>query len=313
MKMTRRMTAFTVILALLALLAMMLMPASAAGVKAENPYEIRNDEARRLYNALVEASQTERVLTGELSLQTSSVTRGMEDETRFTDDFEALSLAVGDEEDKQIIYDGTEGSAYTVIEYNAATGAYALMEASTDSEDVLYMVDGEAFLLVMDGENVNMVSESGETLPLIEVEYITAPSPEDFPGSTPAPAFDLITFGDGFSVLSTTDHNWSDRYGPYYKTNKQWCFILEILERVATAVSIKIDHPILGWIILGLQIAQDVVENSSIWVTMYIKYYNYYDLNDMYWTRELQYWYQNSNYTGLVKTRDLINYDDSPW
>ena len=310
MKMTRRMTAFTVILALLA---MMLMPASAAGVKAENPYEIRNDEARRLYNALVEASQTERVLTGELSLQTSSVTRGMEDETRFTDDFEALSLAVGDEEDKQIIYDGTEGSAYTVIEYNAATGAYALMEASTDSEDVLYMVDGEAFLLVMDGENVNMVSESGETLPLIEVEYITASSPEDFPGSTPAPVFDSITFGNEFSVLSSTDHNWSDRYGPYYKTNKQWCYILKILEYVALVATVRINHPVLGYITIALQLANDIAENESIWVTMYIKYYNQYDLNDMYWTRELQHWYADKDYTQYVKTIDKINYDDTPW
>lgn len=308
MKMTRRMTAFTVILALLA---MMLMPASAAGVKAENPYEIRNDEARRLYNALVEASQTERVLTGELSLQTSSVTRGMEDETRFTDDFEALSLAVGDEEDKQIIYDGTEGSAYTVIEYNAATGAYALMEASTDSEDVLYMVDGEAFLLVMDGENVNMVSESGETLPLIEVEYITAPSPEDFPGSTPAPAFDPITFGDEFSVLSTTDHRWSDGYGPYYRTDKQWCDVLGIVGFTASVVNATVAHPVLGVIVWACAVGTTV--GMFVPVTYYIRYYTAYDLNDMYWTKITEYWYEDSNYTELVRRVEIINYDDTPW
>ena len=308
MKMTRHMTAFTVILALLA---MMLMPASAAGVKAENPYEIRNDEARRLYNSLVEASQTERALTGELRLQTGSVTRSAEDETRFTGDFEALSLAVGDEEDKQIIYDGTEGSAYTVIEYNAATGAYALLEASTDSEDVLYMVDGEAFLLVMDGENVNMVSESGEILPLIEVEYVTSPSPENFPGSTPTPAFDPITLGDEFSVLSSTSHNWSQAYGPYYKTSTHWCTVLSILSQTVSLVNVVINHPLLEAVSLTLDVV--VAVGSSISVTLYIRYFNYYDLNDMYWTRELQYWYRNSNHTDLIKTRDLINYDDSPW
>lgn len=304
------MTAFTVVLALLA---MTLLPASAIGVKNENPYEIRNDEAQRLYSSLVEASRTERVQTEEASLQTNSVTRDLEEETRFTGDFEALSLAVGDEEDKQIIYDGTEGSAYTVIEYNAATGAYALMEASTDREDVLYMVDGEAYLLVMDGENVNMVSESGEILPLIEVEYVTAPSPEVLPEATPSPAFEPITFGNESSVLSSTSHNWSQAYGPYYRSNKHWCFILKILEAVATIATVKLKHPVLGYITIALQYANDIVENENIWVTMYIKYYNYYDLNDMYWTRELQYWYADKDYTQYVKTIDKVDYDDTPW
>lgn len=309
MKMTRRMTAFTVVLALLA---MMLMPASAAAASKETPYEIRNDEARRLYSSLVEASRAERARTGRSGLQTRAVTGGSEEEARFTGDFEVLSLAVGEEDDKQIIYNDTDGSAYTVIEYNTATGAYALLEASTDSEEVLYMVDGEAFLLVMDGENVNMVSESGEILPVIETEY-AAPASEDFTGNAPPPTLDTAVFHNEYSITSSTSHNWSQAYGPYYKTNKQWCFILKILERVATAATIKLNHPILGVITLGLQIAQDIAESESIWVTMYIRYYNYYDLNDMYWTRELQYWYADENRTQLVKTIDKINYDDTPW
>lgn len=226
MKMTRRMTAFTIVLTLLA---MMLMPASAVGVTNESPYEIQNDEARRLYDSLVETSRTERVLTEEFGLQTRSITGALEEETRFTGDFEVLSLAVGDEDDKQIIYSDADGSVYTVIEYNAATGAYALMEASPENEEVLYMVDGEAFLLVMDGENVNMVSESGEILPVITVEYITSPSPEDFPGSVPAPAFDPVPFGGECSVLNSTSHNWSQEYGPYTRTNKQWCDVLTVV------------------------------------------------------------------------------------
>lgn len=308
MKMTRRMTAFTIVLTLLA---MMLMPARAVGVKNECPYEIRNDEARRLYNALVETSRTERVHTEEFSLQTRSATGGLEEETRFTGDFEVLSLAAGDEEDKQIIYNDTDGSVNTVIEYNAATGAYALMEASTDSEDVLYMVDGEAFLLVMDGENVNMVSETGEILPVIEVEYINAPTPEDFPGMNTPFSFDAETIGNEYSVLSSTSHNWSQAYGPYYKTSKHWCTVLQILSGTISVVNVMVQHPLLDAVTIALDIT--VAVGSRISVTLYIRYYNYYDLNDMYWTRELQYWYQNANYTGLVKTRDIINYDDSPW
>lgn len=310
MKTTRRMTAFTLVLTLLTL---MLMPASAGAVTNESPYEIQNDEARWLYNSLVEASRIERAQTEELGLQTSSVTRSLEEETRFTGDFEVLSLAVGDEEDRQIIYADTDGSAYTVIEYNAATGTYALLEASAGNAEVLYMVDGEAFHLVMDGENVNMVSESGEILPLITVEYITAPSPEAMRTNMPGIACDLEALGDECSVLNTTEHNWSKAYGPYYRTNKQWCVILKIIKYAASAALLKIQHPVLGAIVLTMEIAQDIVENEDIYVTLYIKYYNYYDLNDMYWTRELQYWYQNSDYTQLLKTIDKITYDDSPW
>ncbi len=212
-----------------------------------------------------------------------------------------------------LLYTLIKSFAGLKYKYNAATDTYALMEASADHEEVLYMVDGEAFLLVMDGENVNMVSESGEILPLITVEYITAPSPEDFPERNPAPSFEPVTFGSEFSVLSSTSHNWSQAYGPYYRTNKQWCFILKILEYVALVATVQIKHPVLGYITVALQLARDIAENESIWVTMYIKYYNYYDLNDMYWTRELQYWYADEAYTQLVDTIDKVNYDDTPW
>lgn len=113
MKITRRMTALSVVLALLA---MMLMPARAVGVTGENPYEIQNDEARRLYNALVETSRTQRANNEEFVCQTSSVTSGLEEEAEFAGDFEVLSLAVGDEDDKQIVYEDTDTKLLKTID-----------------------------------------------------------------------------------------------------------------------------------------------------------------------------------------------------
>lgn len=210
-----------------------------------------------------------------------------------------------------LLYTLIKSFAELKYKYNAATGTYALMEASADHEEVLYMVDGEAFLLVMDGENVNMVSESGEILPLITVEYITAPSPEDFPERNPAPSFEPVTFGSEFSVLSSTSHNWSQAYGAYYRTNKQWCDVLTIVGATSAAVLAVVSHPVLGAITWACTIG--TVVGVFVPVTHYIRYYHSYDLNDMYWARTMEYWYEDSNYTKHVKTLEIINYDDTPW
>lgn len=70
-------------------------------------------------------------------------------------------------------------------------------------------------------------------------------------------------------------------------------------------------HPTLDAISLTMDIIAAV--GDSVLVTLYIRYYFYYDLNDMYWTKERHYCYSDSNYVNLVKVYDFISYDDTPW
>ena len=308
MKQTRRLLAFLIALSVLF---SMMLPVLAADTTDDDPFEIQNDEARRLYNSLVATSQIQRT-NAELNAVQPLSTGNTSDETGLTGDFAVLSLAEGSDEDKSIIYNETDGTVQTVIEYNAATGTYSLMEAASDKEDVLYMVDGEGFVLVRDGENINMVSEAGEIRPLIIVEYLSPP-PEALEVLTTAEqtARSFVQMDGAYSAQDTTTHNWSKAYGPYYKTNKQWCVVLSILSQTISAANYVLKHPTLDAISLTMDIIAAV--GDSVLVTLYIRYYFYYDLNDMYWTKERHYCYSDSNYVNLVKVYDFISYDDTPW
>lgn len=305
MKQTRRLLAFLIALSVLF---SMMLPVLAADTTDDDPFEIQNDEARRLYNSLVATSQIQRT-NAELNAVQPLSTGNTSDETGLTGDFAVLSLAEGSDEDKSIIYNETDGTVQTVIEYNAATGTYSLMEAASDKEDVLYMVDGEGFVLIRDGENINMVSETGEIRPVITFEDVEPP--QEVLDTMEHPTELELEAVQSYSTDNTVTHNWSKAYGPNYKKTYNWCTVLKAVSTAAGKICFAMQHRVLGSIMYIAAAAFTIGEEA--YVPFWIKYYNQYDLNDMYWLKEIRYYYSDENYTQFVKSYSFTWYDDTPY
>jgi len=232
--------------------------------------------------------------------------RSMNSDTLFTGDFAILEqLAIEDETSRDTAYMKNESDMFANITYNKNSGMYTLIEVNEHSDDILLMVEEEEFRIVQEVDgSINIYSKNNNVLPVMEVTDDTgAKFREQILSDEFSSLYRLETIKENDYQLNSSYifGPYGNKTGPFRTTNKVWVDVLTILGFVGGGTSIKVDHPVLGIILL--------VVGISVWVgdkisqTFYLEYYQSFSLSPTYYYKYALVesdWYQYYDYTGYV-------------
>ena len=271
--------------------------------------KVTNSEALAIYKDLIN-DQNESISKARVFSEKSEKTIGDLPE-EFTD-FTLLENT--DQENMDTIYSEGDQEVHTTINYNNDSDTYSLFETNMDTGEVIIIINEKEFTVVADGENLNMISENGEVLPLLITEY------EDTPEAIPH-SIDL----ESDTIMSDTEiivpqgeetmtlfaaAKFGKEYGPFKKTNKTLVEILGIISAGTAAAAFKVKHPALG-IISGITGIAGTVGNYA-YKTLYIKYWQSHSTTNYSYVKERGNYYNYNNYTGFVKSRTHHFYSSRP-
>lgn len=267
-------------------------------VSNKENFKIHNNEALNIYSEILSKNKKDKKINKDtLSNLTTNSKTILEDP--YINEFEYLKLSVSEEgKDTDLIYSGGDSQIQSVIRYHKNTDTYSLVEANSNTGDLLYVVDDIPYKIVSEGENINMYSEDGKVLPLLITEYQNS---------------SLITSSSPTSLSSTSNISprltFGPNYGPMKKTNK---VLVDVVSDINVAASvIGIWHPILGVITVVVGVVTWALEKA--YATLYIQYYQSICTTDSTYYRETDYYYQYSNYTGYVSSNVWYFYTSRPY
>lgn len=254
-----------------------------------NSNSIKNEEALNYYNSLI-SKQTK--------LKTMSSTRNKDNMLK--GDFEDLNYAGNKDSKFDVLYNKGTKDLYNVITFNKDTNTYSLLEVDTNSEDLIYMVNDQKYKISLDGENINLISENGNVLPLSVTEY------EDEP--LVKPTFDSNTQADENGKEAR--RSYGKEYGPFKRTNKTIVDILGAAGFISGLAATKVNHPVLGAIAV---ITGSIAYVGSVaYATLYIKYYQSYATDGSSHVKQRDRYHRLNNYTSFVKERTWYFYSSRP-
>lgn len=271
--------------------------------------KVTNSEALAIYKELMrkqpETTNNARIFSEEVEEPVGDLPE------EFTD-FKLLENT--NQENIETIYSEGDEEIHTTINYNVDSNTYSLFEANMNTGEVSIVLNEKEFTVVSEGENINMISESGEVLPLLITEY------EDTPEALPE-LIDLeseAVIGDTEIIVPQGEETMSlfaatkfgKEYGPFKKTNKTLVEILGAISAGTAAVAFKVKHPTLG-IISGITGIAGYVGNY-VYKTLYIKYWQSHSTTNYTYVKERGNYYNYNNYTGFVKSRTHHFYSSRP-
>lgn len=189
------------------------------------------------------------------------------------------------------LFSSNESQSESQISYNYETKHYILSEYNDSTNTLLMAIDDSKYIFEQIGENVVMIDEKGQQQVVSEMIY---------EGKSLANDYINIKEIEKRSIQSRMA-GYTKSYGPFYKTNKSWIKVLELVSKVTK--TFKFVHPVLGTISLITNAVAKVGDGMT--KTLYIRYYQSFLLSKLTFTREEQNWYTDDTYKVFVKGRVL--------
>lgn len=269
--------------------------------------KVTNREALSFYKNLIK-SQPE--INRNAKFFSEEVTGNLPEEFN---DFKLLENT--NQENMETIYSEGDEEVQTAINYNVDTDTYSLFEANMNTGELVMVINEKEYTVVAEGENINMIAENGEVLPLLITEY--EDTPEVFPqlinieGEETIGNTEITVPQEEGNISLFAATTFGKEYGPFKKTNKTLVEILGILGSAGTALSFKIKHPVLG-IVSGITGIAGSTIGTYAYKTLYIKYWQSHSTTNYTYVRERDNYYNYNNYTGFVKSRTWNFYSSRP-
>ena len=272
--------------------------------------KVINSEALTIYKDLIN-NQSESTSKARLFSEKAEETIG-----DLPEEFMDFTLLENTEqENMNTIYSEGNQGVHTTIKYNNDSNTYSLFEANMDTGEVAIIINEREFTVVADGENINIISENGEVLPLLITEYEDIPEaiPHsiDLESDTIISDTEIIVPKGEESMMLSAAVEFGKEYGPFKKTNKTLVEILGIISAGTAAAAFKVKHPALG-VISGITGIAGTIGNYA-YKTLYIKYWQSHSITDYTYVRERSNYYNYNNYTGFVKSRTQHFYSSRPY
>ena len=204
-------------------------------------------------------------------------------------EFYPLQLIEKDPEMK-VIEEEINGTITSEILYDTANNIYYYLEANGNTNNLLFYINNQKYILQAENGNYLLLSENGEKLTFIESSSL----PEFAPKSLIQPRASWILLGNNM-----------------HKTNKAWVTVLSIISTVVGGGSlIKGAHPIIGTISFITSLIATV--GDQIFVTLYIVFSQSYRSDCTSYIKEVDDYYQYSNYTGYLKSQTIYFHSERP-
>lgn len=205
------------------------------------------------------------------------------------DDFYPLQLSKNEPEIK-VIEEEKNDFVVSEILYDTANSIYYYLETNGNQNNLLFYVNDQKFILQCENGNYFLLSENGKKLTFIE----SSPIPEFIQEGFIQPRASWILLGNNM-----------------HKTNKAWVTVLSIISTVAGGGSlIKGAHPIIGTISFVTGLVATV--GDQIFVTLYIVFSQSYRSDCTSYIKEVDDYYQYSNYTGYLKSQTIYFHSERP-
>lgn len=228
------------------------------------------------------ASTENKVMNDNLSNETKDL---------LNNEFIPLQLIQNDM-DVDVIEEKQTNNVISSILYDNNNDVYFYVETNGNQRNLLFYINDYKYILEEENNNYYLLSENGERLNFIETTFIDEIENEERTIQPRAASWVLIA-----SNLK--------------KTNKSWVTVLSIISTATGGGSlIKGAHPILGQISFVTGVAALV--GDQLYVTLYIKYSQSYRSDCTSYIKEVDDYYQNSNYTGFIKTKTTYFHSIKP-
>lgn len=269
--------------------------------------KVKNTEALHIYKNLIK-DQPE--ITNRARLLQEETTENLPEE------FKALTLLENTaQENIENIYSDGDESIQTAINYNMDSNTYSLFEANVETGEIIVVINDQEYTVVTEGENLNMISENGEVLPLLITEYQDSSATlPNFIDTQSKPIFgdtEIVVQEDNERISTLATTSFGKERGPFTKTNKTLVEVLAIISAGTAAIAFKVKHPALG-IISGITgIAATV--GGYAYKTLYVKYWQASSTTNSTYIRERDNYYNYNNYTGFVKSKTWHFYSSRPY
>ncbi|MGL5716065.1 MAG: hypothetical protein ACRCXT_14555 [Paraclostridium sp.] len=250
---------------------------------------IKNQDALSYYNNLISKQTKSKIM---------SITRN--EDNMLKGDFEALNYVGNKDSDFDVLYDKGTKDLHNIITFNKDTNTYSMIEVDTNSEYLTYMVNDQKYKIALEGENINIISENGNILPLSVTEY------EDEP--LVKPTFSSIT--QTYENDKEVRRSYGKEHGPFKRTNKTIVDVLGSVGFISGLAATKIKHPVLGAIAV-ITSSISYVGNIA-YSTLYIQYYQAFATDGSSHVKQRDRYYRLNNYTSFVKERTWYFYSSRP-
>lgn len=177
------------------------------------------------------------------------------------------------------------------IMYDSENDIYFYVETDKNDQNLLFYINEDKYILQEEYGNYYLISESGSKLPLIETEHIE----------------NNLKSNELFAAQAS----WILLGSNMKKTNKAWVQVLSIISVVTGGGSlIKGMHPVIGVISFVTSVAATV--GDKLFVTFYIIYSQSYRSDCTSYMKEVDNYYQYSNYTGFIKSQTVYFHTERP-
>lgn len=195
----------------------------------------------------------------------------------------------------------SENKVGSVITINESNNKLIYMEVEDCRNSLLFVIDGEKFVIYTEGDNVLAKSEDGATMYLSKYDEI------DNPLNTNARISSLAN-----TVYSeSNDAQFIKDVGPGSKTNKELVYITSLIGEVGqTLAEYGIVSATLGTVSIVLQIGVSLYDNFT--VTYYIRYWQAYKKTDTSYWREKRRYFSDKNYDYFICNKTYYFYTTQP-
>lgn len=181
-------------------------------------------------------------------------------------------------EEKQI------NNVISSIFYDSNNDIYFYVEVNGNQKNLLFYINDYKYILEEENGNYYLLSENGNKLNFIETSIVNT---DDSIQPTIQPRASWILIASNMK-----------------KTNKAWVTVLGYISTVTGGGGlIKGSHPILG--VISFVTGAAALVGDQIFVTFYIKFSQSYRSDCTSYIKEVDDYYQYSNYTGFVKSNTV--------
>lgn len=253
---------------------------------------LENDEQTYLnYQNLVNKSNNK--VSNLSALATNKIMNdALSNETKalLNNEFSSLQL-INDEMNVEIIEENQNGNIYSSIVYDSNNDLYFYLESNGNQNNLLFYINDCKYILQHENEDYYLLSENGEKLIFIETTIV-----DDnvvVSDSSIQPRASWILLGENMK-----------------KTNKSWVTVLSVISTAAGATSYIVKHPVIGAI--SFVSGAVALVGDQLYATLYILFSQSYRSDCTSYIKEVDKYYQYSNYTGFIKSNTIYFYSTRP-
>lgn len=185
-------------------------------------------------------------------------------------------------------------SLYSVIAHDQKNNNWFYAEVIENTDEFLFFVNNNYYLISEQNGGLSIFTSDGKEIPVLEsLEYNSDGAP-NFACQYSNPEI-------GHSPNST-NATWVNISSGLRKTSTDYLQVLSVINAAVGLFSVA--HPVLGAI--NAVLGAGVTVGSVVAKTYYISYSQYYRSDCTTYIKEVQDWYEYSNYTGYVKSRTNV-------